>query len=57
MMELAEEQKVPEIKALGEDEEGEEDAEPLSDEELKQARSLHAKILKYRECFPSEMRY
>jgi hypothetical protein len=55
-----EEQKVPEIKALGEDDEededNEEDVAPLSDEELKQARSLRTKILKYRECFPSEMR-
>jgi len=58
MMELDEEQKTPEIRTLGEDDEDEEDNEaaPLSEEELKQARSLRPKILKYRECFPSEMR-
>jgi len=47
-----------EIRPLGEDDENEEDDEaaPLSEEEFKQARSLCAKILKYRECFPTEMR-
>jgi len=46
------------IRALGEDDEDEGDDEvaPLSEEELKQAQSLRAKILKYRECFPTEMR-
>jgi len=55
---IDEEQKTPEIRALGEDDEDEEDDEvaPLSEEELKQAQSLCAKILKYRECFPTEMR-
>jgi len=49
---IDEEQKTLEICTLGEDDE----AAPLSEEELKQAQSLHAKILKYRECFPTEMK-
>jgi len=41
---------------LGEDEVNDE-AVPLSEEELKkQAQSLRANILKYKECFPTEMR-
>jgi len=56
---IDEEQKTPEICTLGkDDDEDEEDYEvaPLSKEELKQAQSLCTKILKYRECFPTEMR-
>jgi len=44
-----EEQKMPKICTLGKDDDA-------NDEELKQAQSLRAKMLKYRECFPTEMR-
>jgi len=54
---IDEEQKTPEICALGKDDEDEDDeVAPLSEEELKQAQSLCTKILKYRECFPTELR-
>jgi len=57
---IDEEQKTPEIRTLGKDDEDDEEDDdevaPLSEEELKQAQSLCAKILKYRECFPTEMR-
>jgi len=29
---------------------------PLKEDELKQVHSLHAKILKYKECFPTEIK-
>jgi hypothetical protein len=47
---IDEEQKMPKICTLGKDEANDE-AAPLSEEELKQAQSLCTKILKYNEGY------